>query len=360
MQNKINSAIGKLISEKLDGLLVTNPINIFYLTGFKGISPTEREAILVVKKTKSVLITARLYSREAQKLKSPNLDVKIASERDEYEGFTKDALKGLKNLGFESNNLTYAEHNKFKKYTNGKFTPIKKLIEDLRQIKSPEEIENIKKAQLITQKAFKQILKTIKVGQTEVEIAEKLRLIITSLGAQGLAFDSIIASGPNSALPHYATGYRKIKKGDTLLFDFGAKFNNYCADFSRTVFIGRANSVQQNTYSHVANAQQLAIKKIKAGQNAKDIFNISHNYFKKLGLDNNFIHSLGHGIGCQVHEKPSLSKKSKDKLENGMVFSVEPGLYFNWGGVRIEDLVYIENGKVKLIGQAAEFTEIVQ
>lgn len=361
MQNKINLAIGKLISEKINGLLVTNPVNIFYLTGFKGVSPQEREAMLVIRKPKSVLITARLYGQEAKKLKSANLDVKIAAERNEYEDFIQEAFKNLKTLGFESTNLTHFEFKKYQKLAIGaKFKPTKKLIENLREIKTKEEIVNITKAQLITQKAFEQILKTIKVGQTESEIAEKLRSIIISSGAQGLAFDTIIASGPNSALPHHQTKNRRLAMGDTLLFDFGAKYNNYCADFSRTVFIGRANSVQQNTYEHVASAQQLAIKQIKTGQPARNIFNTSRNYFKKLGLEDNFIHSLGHGIGLEVHEKPSLSKKSKDKLKNGMVFSVEPGLYFNWGGVRIEDLVYIENNSVKLIGRAAGFTEIVQ
>jgi len=348
-----------LESNKVDSLLITNPTNIFYLTGFKGVSPTEREALLILRKPKNILVTAKLYQAEAKKIASPNLEVKIAAERNEYETFIRESFKGVKRLGFESHDLKYLEFQKFKKYAKAsKFIPTKNIIENLRITKSQAEIQHITKAQLITQTAFEQIIKIIKVDQTEQEISNKLIQIMKSYEAQGPSFNPIVASGPHSALPHHVTGNRKIKKGDSLLLDFGAKYKNYCADFSRTIFIGPPNTTQQKIYDLVFKSQQTAIKKLTAGVGAKSIHNQALNVFKQEKLENRFIHSLGHGIGLEVHEKPSLSAKSKDKLTPGMVFSIEPGLYFPWGGVRIEDLAVMGTKDAKIIGKSSSFVEI--
>jgi len=373
--DRINKFTKLIKTQKLDGFIVTNPINIYYLTGFRGVSPTERETLLVFN-PRPTLITARLYQNEASKLKSDNLSVIIVDERKKIIDSIRDLLRvglpaealrsefsGSKTsakVGFEEHNLTYSEFNEFKKGLKElKLIPIKHLVEDLRSIKSGDEINNIEKAQKISQSAFAQIIKLIKPGQTEAELAEKLASIIKNLGAQSLAFESIIASGPNSALPHYVTGRRKIKKGEVLLFDFGAKYKNYSADLSRTVFVGIASDKYKNIYRHVNRVQKKAIESITHDLKASEAFHLANNLFKKHNLHQNFIHSLGHGIGLQVHEKPHLGKKSKERLKEGMVFSVEPGLYFaGWGGVRIEDLVVIKNGRAKLIGKPAKFNQI--
>ena len=373
--DSLHSKIHSTLKEKgLDALIVTNPFNILYLTGFKGVSPLEREAIAIVTRKQITLITARLYQAEAQHAKTTfkgdSLDVRIAAERGEINKFIKSVIfstpdveqvdtKGL-TVGFEAHHLTFSEFRAFRKLLKGsKLTPTRHLIEDLRIIKDDREIKYIEQAQIISQKAFEQIIKTIKVGQTEAEIAERLEKIIKSLGAQGLAFETIVASGKNSAKPHHVTSNKQLTINDILLFDFGAKYKNYCADLSRTIFVGRAKDEQKNIYDHVAQAQVGAILKIKAGIRASVPYNLTVAYFKKHAHHDKFIHSLGHGIGLEVHEKPSLSKKSKDKLAKNMVFSIEPGLYFPaWGGVRIEDLVTIKNGKTKLLGQYARFIEI--
>lgn len=347
-----------LTDESLDAILVTNPVNIFYLTGFRGLSPTEREAIVVTGKNKITLITARLYRHEAQKLASDSLQVKIAAERDEYRNFIKETLNHYKKIGFESTNLTYAEHKKFKRLTKSRFIPTKDLVEKLREEKSDAEIQNIKKAQIISQHAFEKLIKTIKVGQSEQELAERLLAIMKALGSQGPSFSPIVASGPNSAKPHHLTGKRKIKNGDTLLLDFGARHKNYCADLSRTVFIGNASSEQRNIYDHVAKIQKGASLKVTNGIKTQLVAKFVTNNFKKLKLDEHFIHSLGHGIGLEVHENPSLSTKSKDTFENNMVFSIEPGLYFPWGGIRIEDLFTINRNKCQILGNYSQFIEI--
>lgn len=394
----------------LDALIVTNPYNILYLSGFKGISDTEREAVLIaksikgIKSTKSIkgkvkltLITAKLYQAEANRLKSKHLDVKIASERDQYTQFLVKTLEGCQQIGFEEENLTYAEYQRYAKilkaqskqrdrnaqktrsrlvneqlesYTRrdlvflasqGKtlsssstLIPTKNIVENMRQIKTPEEVRNIEKAQIISQKALDSLLPTIKQGQTELEIAERLESIMRSLGSQDTAFTTIVASGPNSGVPHHVTSDRRLTIHDTLLFDFGAKYQNYCADFSRTVFVGEPSDEQANIYNHVAQAQKSAISKISHGIQTHEPFHAANNRFKNNQLDSYFLHGLGHGIGLEVHELPSLRSlptTNHELLTNFMVFSVEPGLYFPWGGVRIEDLVVIEKGKPRVLGK---------
>lgn len=225
-----------LKQNNLDSFIVTNPFNIQYLTGFKGISPTEREAILTVTQKDATLITARLYQQEAKALASRNLQIAIAAERNEIDGFIKESLKDAKALGFEEMDFKYAEFIKYKKLLHTrhvilsetknlktdpsvaslpqddkvKLVPAKNLIENLRVIKSEDEISKIEKAQKITQAAFEKILPTLKAGQTELEIAHTLKSILQSFGANGIAFEPIIASGPNSGKPHHVTGDRRL------------------------------------------------------------------------------------------------------------------------------------------------------
>jgi Xaa-Pro aminopeptidase len=349
----------KLLKTKnLDGFIVTNPINIFYLTGFIGFSQTEREAMLVFSK-KVTLITARLYQNEAQKVQSKNLSIFIANERNEIKSQIQILLKNAKRVGFEENDLKFSEHKNINKnLKSSKLVGTKSLISDLRLIKSTEEVAKIEKAQIISQTAFHALIKTLKVGQREQEISQKLSQLLNHFGAQGQAFESIVATGANSGLPHYKTGQRKLKKNDILLLDFGAKYQNYCADLTRTVFVGRANAVQRNIYDLVFKSQQEAIKHLRTATDAKKAFLIANNVFTKANYQDSFLHSLGHGIGLEVHEPPSLSKKSSDLLKPGMVFSVEPGLYFNWGGIRIEDLVAIKTNGPKFLGKISTFVEV--
>jgi Xaa-Pro aminopeptidase len=363
----------------IDALIITNPYNILYLCGFKGFSDTEREAILVChsglsrikqkdsgvaslpRMTMFTLITARLYQTEANKLKSKDLDVKISSERDKIQQLIFETLKGCQKIGFEKSNLTVAEHERYKNLLPGKdFIATENIVEDLRKIKTAGEIAKIEKAQIISQNALASLLPTIKAGQTEAELAERLESIMRSLGSQGAAFTSIIASGPNSGIPHHATSDRRLTIHDTLLFDFGAKYQYYCADLSRTVFVGKPNGRQVNIYNHVANAQRSAIAKITNGIKNHEPFQTANNLFIKNKLDSYFLHGLGHGIGLEVHEEPYLRHTANEQaLTNNMVFSVEPGLYFPWGGVRIEDLVVIENGKPRVLGKMQEGIVVV-
>lgn len=365
MEERIKKFKKALRQKGLFGFIITNPFNIFYLSGFKGVSPTEREAILIATSKKFTLITARLYQQEALILKSKSLDVKIANERNEINEFINDTFSSIRGLtpkvGVEEHDLKISEYKEYKKILKGKrLIPVKHIVEDIRIVKSDDEIKNIEKAQKISLTSFKELVKSIKVGQSEVEIAERLSKIFKKMGGHGLAFESIIASGKNSAKPHHITGARRLVKNDTLLLDFGAKYKNYCADLTRTIFIGKARDEHKNIYNQVFAAQNKAIDNLENGIKASKTHSYVHNHFKENNFEQNFLHSLGHGIGLEVHERPSLSKKSKDILNESMVFSVEPGLYFpNWGGVRIEDLVVIKNGKAKILGKKSEFIEIL-
>ena len=270
-----------------------------------------------------------------------------------------EAVSLEKIVGFEESDLKFAEFAHFKKELKGKkLLPLKNLIEEMRIIKSEEEIKKIEAAQIISQKAFSSILQSIEVGQTEAEIADRLTMIIKGLGGQGLAFESIVATGRNAAFPHHNTSKTKVKKGQVLLFDFGAKYKDYCADLSRTVLVGKVADDIKNIYGLVEKAQKQAIEKIASGIKSHKVHEHAADIFKKENLHDCFLHGLGHGVGLEIHEAPHLrplskSKKStKDTLTEGMVFSVEPGLYFpSWGGVRIEDLVTIKNGKAKVLGK---------
>ena len=360
--DKLHKFQKKIKEKNLDGFIVTNPVNIFYLTGFKGISPTEREAILIATPNFAVLICPKLYRTEALKLKSPKLKIKITDERNRMLDAAEQLLSKAKNVGLEEANLTYSEFRHFKKELIGKkLIAHKNLIEEMRVVKLEDEFKKIERAQIISQKAFDQVIKTIKAGQCEAEIAEKLLKIIKDLGGQGLAFESIVASGKNAAVPHHVSGRRKIKKGEVLLFDFGAKYKDYCADLSRTVLVGNVSDKIKNIYSLVERAQKEAIQNITHGIKSHKPHEHTADIFKKENLHDYFLHGLGHGIGLEVHEAPHLRSLSKSKkstretLKEGMVFSVEPGLYFpSWGGVRIEDLVTIKDGRAKVLGKLLE------
>ena len=351
-----------LKAKNLDGFIVTNPVNIFYLAGFRGISPTEREAILITTLNSATLICPKLYQAEALKLQSAKLKIKIADERNRMIDAVRKLLTKAKNVGFEEVNLAYSEFRHLKKELKGKkLIAQKNLIEEMRAVKQEDEIKKIEKAQIISQKAFFEIVKTLKASQREAEIAEKLAKIIKNLGGQSLAFESIIASGKNASVPHHITGRKKIKKGEVLLFDFGAKYKDYCADLSRTVLVGKVTDDIRNIHNLVQKTQRDTIKKITHGTKSHRLHEHAVNIFKKQNLHDYFLHGLGHGIGLEVHEAPHLRPKHKDKkskdeiLKEDMVFSIEPGLYFpKWGGVRFEDLVAVKDGKAKVLGKLSE------
>ncbi len=328
--------------------LISKVPNIFYMTGFSGFYENEREAFLIITNNKKIIITDRRYS-EAVRKKVKNFEV-IDSGANNFLSngaesfFKKEKINSLK---FEEDNLTVAEFKKLKKYI--KMVPLD--TSKLRIVKNDSEIKNIKQASRIGDGAFNFILTILKVGVTEKNISDELISFFKQKNADK-SFDPIVAFGSNSSVPHHQAGNTKLKKNQIVLLDFGVKVNNYCSDMTRTVFFGKANVKFKNIYKTVLTAQQNAIKVIKDKAQASKIDGAARSYILSKGYPN-IIHAVGHGIGIEVHEAPILSPKSKDVLENGMVFSVEPGVYIpGYGGVRIEDLVLVREGKAWLISHA--------
>ena len=218
----------------------------------------------------------------------------------------------------------------------------------MRSVKSEAELLNVKKACEIAQKTYHKVIKTLKVGDTEKEVKKRLEEGMLSLGADGLSFDTIVAFGKNSAIPHHVTGDDKLKIGDVVLIDMGCTYKGYCSDITRTAFFGKPSQKFVDDYNLVLKANIYAEENIVDGTDTFVADGYARGVLKEFGLDQYFTHSLGHGVGLEVHEFPALSKKSKDKLVNGMVFSVEPGVYFNGEyGIRIEDTVALVDGKVE-------------
>ena len=230
-----------------------------------------------------------------------------------------------------------------------KFHPERSVVDSIRQIKEPGEIALIKRSMQIVQRVFGEVKQQLrKKAWTEVSLAQFIEKRGRSLGAEDVSFPAIVASGANAAIPHHVPSNKRLRTGEPIIIDFGFKNKNYCSDFTRTVFLKSAPKKMAEAYNQVEKAYNESIITASVGTDAGKIYQKSVDILAQKKLDKYFIHSLGHGTGLEIHELPNLSPKSRDILENGMVFSIEPGVYIpKIGGVRIEDLVYLEGGKCK-------------
>ena len=334
----------ELKRNKIDSILITYPQNVFYLTGYKGFLSEEKDAKILITKKINYLFTDKRYLGEINNLKGfQTADISLFLE-------TVNGNK-IKSAGFEETSVTIPEYKSLKKIFK-RLKPLSGVIEDYRSIKGTGEIAKIKKACGISDRAFKYILGKIKEGVTEEDIEMQLEIFIRGQKAN-ISFRPIVAFGKNSAVPHHQTGKIKLKSGMIVLLDFGVNYKGYCSDMTRTFFFGPKNERFERIYKTVLEAQNSAVQFINHTLamnqkiSASGVDKKARQYItgKGLGL---IPHSTGHGIGIQVHEKPSLSPKSKDILKSGMIFSIEPGIYLdNFGGVRIEDLFFLSGKDLK-------------
>jgi len=249
--------------------------------------------------------------------------------------------------------FTYAEgeYLQFKlKSAKCKVSPARSAVDIVRHIKEKEELENIRKSMQIVEKVFKDVRKEIKKPElTEIVLAQFIQKKGLLYGAEGISFPAIVASGAHAAIPHHVPENKKLVRGESIILDFGFKYKNYCSDFTRTVFLGHAPKKLAEAYNQVEKAYNECIALISSQKTTGDqAYQKAVNVLAEKHLDKYFTHSLGHGTGLEIHELPNLSPKSNDMLQDGMVFSIEPGVYMTkLGGIRIEDLVYMEKGKVK-------------
>lgn len=349
MKTRINKVQRKLEQENLDALLVTTITNVRYLSGYSG-----SNGLLVITPGKSFFLTDFRYWEQAKKeVKGPRI---IFGERDLFDDLPKlDVLKSRRvKLGFESENLSCALYNRLKTLLpETLLVPAEKLVESIMVVKDPQELKKIRKAIEITDRVFWQILNFIQPGITEQDLAAEIEYMMKKNGADGPAFDTIVASGPRSALPHGRASGKKIKQGEFVTFDMGALVEGYCADLTRTVVMGRAKARQKKVYRLVLKAQKKAVSSARAGLRCDKLDKIARDVIKRAGLGKYFGHGLGHGIGLLVHSLPRVSSKSSEVLTPGMVVTIEPGVYIpNWGGVRIEDDVLITKRGCEVLTQS--------
>ncbi|MCI8421038.1 MAG: aminopeptidase P family protein [Clostridia bacterium] len=329
----------------VDTLVILTPSNTRYLSGY---SSTNCQIVLT--KHNSYFLTDMRYYLEAKELLGSRFEVLCQDIKE-----SKSIIDGS-NIGIESD-ISYGQYKTVSQLADGKIVEITSSIEDLRSIKSDFEIDCIKRAQSVTELAYKEALKILKDGVSEVEIASYIEYIMKRNFCQ-IAFDSIVAFGEHTASPHAHPSQRTLKSGDFVTMDIGASFDGYCSDMTRTVGYGHLSTKQVEIYNHVLKAQNLAIENVKAGMTGKACDAIARNYFKENSLDKYFTHSLGHGVGIDIHEGVGLTPREERILRPNMVVTVEPGLYIDGEfGVRIEDMVQItKSGVIDLTNTDKQLT----
>lgn len=337
---RINKLRASMAKKSIDGVLLIGDPNRNYLSGFTG-----DESFSIITKDNAIYITDSRYTEQA---KMQVKDYSIVQYKGNIVGFLADLITELKiqNLGFEEDVVTFSQYSSFKEKFNCELTPLDGMVENIRVIKNEAEIASIKKAAEIADNAFEHMRKFIKVGMTELEIALELEFFMKKQGAKFLSFPSIVASGYRSSLPHGEPTNKVVQNGEFLTLDYGCVFEEYCSDMTRTFVIGQPDEKMLEVYNTVLEAQLLALEAIKPGVKASLIDKIARDYITKKGYGDYFGHGLGHGVGREIHEAPSVNSKSEIILSAGMVITDEPGIYLpNFGGVRIEDLVVVtENG----------------
>jgi Xaa-Pro aminopeptidase len=264
----------------------------------------------------------------------------------------------VKKLGFEAEHISFAMYRRlnnilYSSKSRLRLVPIDGLVESLRAVKEPGEIELITKAVAISDAAMEYIKVVMQAGMTELEVAWEIEKYLHDRGSQSIPFNIIVASGANAALPHAKPSGSKIQHGESVMIDIGARIEGYSSDLSRTICLGEPDDTFKKVYDSVLKAQLAAITGINDSMTGKQADALARVAIEQDGYGESFGHSLGHGLGLATHERPCLNPNSQDRLCDGMVFTIEPGIYLSgWGGVRIEDTVVMENGRVRVLSQA--------
>lgn len=354
--SRLQRLLPSLVSAQVDGLLVTSAKNRRYLSGFTGSA-----GLLLIKATgEAWLITDFRYGEQAR-AQAKEFEV-LVYDKSIIETILETAVNaGIKTLGFEKANLTFAQYEEFREKLEGiNFVPVANLVEKIRAVKEPGEIDLVRQAQELADKAFEHILTYLKPGIRELDVALELEYYMKKRGAEDRAFDFIVASGQRSSLPHGTATDKVLEAGDLVTMDFGAVVEGYHSDITRTVVLGQANDKQKEIYQIVLEAQEAALSFIKPGLDTKELDAVARDIIKAKGYGEYFGHGLGHGVGFDIHEEPSVSHRGNATLEPGMIITIEPGIYLpGWGGVRIEDMAFItEDGFENLTRSPKELLEI--
>ncbi|MEI6857539.1 Xaa-Pro peptidase family protein [Psychrilyobacter sp.] len=351
----------KLMEEKkIDGILITDLVNLRYFTGFTG----STGIALSTKKGKYFLVDFRYVAQANDEVAPTGFEV-VVIERPATNKINE-ILKeeNIKRLGIEDQNVSLAEYNGYiEKFEGLEFVPLGDSFTRIRMVKTEAEIKNIRKAADIADKAFAKILPLIKEGAVENDIKTELEYEMKKLGAEGPSFDTIIASNYRSAMPHGVASKKKIDRNGFIKFDFGCFYKGYASDMTRTVYFGDQPSEKHlEIYNTVLEAQLKAIDEVKVGMSTRELDKIARDHITSKGYGENFGHGLGHGIGLEIHELPNVSRKAEDFiLEENMVITIEPGIYIDgFGGVRIEDDVVVKKDGYEILNNTTKELIIIK
>lgn len=352
VNNRLNKLRGNFAEKEIDAIFITQSENRRYLSGFDGTA-----GYLLITERKAVLATDFRYTEQAAS-QAPDFEIlKISGKiADWFPGLLRDA--GIKKLGFEAGDITFNFHRQLgeslkKKKVTVKLIPVSEVVESLRAVKEPGEIELIRQAAAITDAAYESTVDKIQADMTEIQVAWELEKSLRENGSQSLPFEIIVATGPHASLPHAKPTERVIIAGEPVLIDMGARFSGYASDLSRIICVGAPDTTFKKVYRTVLDAQTAAMSIINAGMTGHQADSAAREIIQKAGYGEAFGHSLGHGVGLAAHELPRLGPGSEEELVDGMVFTVEPGIYLSgWGGVRIEDTAVMENGRAVALSKA--------
>ena len=350
---KLREALG---DNRLDAMLISSPENRRYLSGFTGSA-----GYLLISQSDAVLATDFRYVEQASR-QAPRFRVERVTNALDWFVELATEVKG-KRIGFEGQHMTVSTHQGLQKaiskadetdrpdlvVTNG-------LVDKLRATKDEEELGLIARAVEITDGALEAVTGVLRPGVTEGETAWELDKAMRERGAEGVAFPTIVAAGRNGAMAHHLPDDTVVRAGEPVVIDMGARYRGYCADLTRTIVAGEPDDTFRRIYKMVLRAQVEAEKQLRSGMTGAQVDAISRDIIADAGYGENFGHGLGHGVGLAIHEFPTLGAKSNDVVQDGMVFTVEPGIYVaDWGGVRIEDVVVLENGRARVLSKAPKW-----
>ena len=337
-KNRINALVKKLKKNNIDALLITKPENIFYLTSFSA-----DKIVLVVSSEQIFVVTDFIYAEEASRFFG---DFRIHVTKDDFVTTIAAAVKKhkIKKLGFESLSLSFHRYKSLKRELEKTidFIATDGIIEDLREIKEDKEILALKKALKITAETFASLKRRLRPEATEESISRYIKAAFIKKGADGHSFEPIVAIPPSSSRPHYTARAKKLGHNKAILVDMGARLRGYNSDLTRVCRLGKISSKFVSIYDILLGAQKCAIERIRPGAKISDIDLAARQYIDRKGLGKFFGHALGHGVGLEIHERPTISHNNPDFLKEGMVFTIEPGIYIpGLGGLRIEDMVCV-------------------
>jgi len=360
---RIERLRAKLEEHKLDAFFVSSPetaspVNRRYLSGFTGTS-----AYLLITQGDAVIATDfRYYEQAQQQATAFRLYKAVGAMQKWLPGLLEG--QGGRRLAFEAAHVSYQTYRTIRKVVQDlaeahrpKLVATTNLIEGLRVIKELEESAALQAAVDLGDAAFQHVAERIESGWSEKQVAWEIEKYVREHGGDGLSFDTLVGSGPRGSMPHCSPTDRVLQKGEGVVIDMGVSLNGYMSDLTRTIYLGRPDGKFQRIYDVVLAAQQTAEELVEAGMTGEQAHLLAHKVIEEAGHGDDFGHGLGHGIGLQVHEAPRLGKASSDKLAEAMVFTIEPGIYLpGWGGVRIEDMVALEDGRARVMSRAPKMT----